>query len=226
MMKHFQRTATARNDYRTESRIGNNSPNPWIRKSSSIPGWLHEGEHEFLWELAMRPQQGYIVEIGSWMGKSTCILAGACCERGDESKVVCIDTFCMDGNTKQVAYYQILQVKKLGTFYEFQSNAAQFGFDRFILPLATKSDNTKLFLKKIPIRMAFIDGKHDAEGIQEDFLTVLPGMVTGGVIAFHDVCDRYSDIRQAIEQIISISPEISHLDKVHCLDAYLVGGNQ
>ena len=74
--------------YEDVAALGHDSPNIWIQRSASIGGWLFPGEHEFLWDLATRSSEGSILEIGTWMGKSACILAGACAETAPHTRVL------------------------------------------------------------------------------------------------------------------------------------------
>jgi len=219
-LDRLKRDHAGRTSYHQESRLGHSSPNPWIRKSAEILGWLHEGEHELLWELAMRPGNGHILEIGSWLGKSTCILTGACIERGDSSRVVTIDTFCMDGSFRQTSYYQLLHRKQHGTFYEFIENAKHFGFSEHVIPIATYSQNTVFLLQHIPFRLAFIDGRHDYDGVRSDIEMVLPLVSPGGVIAIHDVGERYPEIDAAIMDVLNGTNNVSFLTHLHCLAVY------
>lgn len=219
---NLQKRLQRRLSYQSESRLGSQSPNSWIRKSSNILGWLHEGEHEYLWELGMRPVQGHILEIGSWYGKSTCILAGTCADRGDQSKTICVDSFCMDGSPRQVTYYHSLHKNRLGTFYEFIANANHYGFSEYIIPVAIYSRQSGPVLKSKSFRLAFIDGQHSYAGVKGDLELVLPLVVSGGVVAIHDVDNRYPGIGKAIEETLQKANRVSFLGRIHCLVAYTI----
>jgi predicted O-methyltransferase YrrM len=223
MFQDLRRTISCRSQYRAEARIGADSDNSWIRSSSSISGWLHLGEHEFLWELATLPTRGDILEIGSWCGKSTCILAGACLDRGDGSRVICVDTFQKDGNERQRGYYQRLPSGRRGTFDEFVSNADRLGFRSALVPVAVRSDVVGSLLSGVRLRLAFIDGQHDYLGVKNDIALSLPLMVTGGIIALHDVDARYPGIAAAADEAVAESDRMRFVGRAHCLAAYRVG---
>ena len=112
----FAKSNHSYDSYVRASRIGQSSANVWIRKSAEIEGWLFEGEPEFLWSLASHSSAGYVLEVGTWMGKATCILTRACIENASHSKVICIDPFTMQGPPEQEAYHKKL-VRASGTFY-------------------------------------------------------------------------------------------------------------
>ena len=189
-----------RRGYRRITSLGADSPNPWIRKSSQIGGWLFEGEHEFLWELAASRSDGHVLEIGTWMGKSACIFSGACQEHAPETRVFCVDPFTMLGSPLQMSYHRRLMGRgKTGTFYEFQANARMLGFDQWVVPITTTSE---LALPPLPafFRLAFIDGGHGYEEARRDVELVLAKLLTGGTVALHDE-NRYEGVAQLVREL-------------------------
>lgn len=169
----------------TSSQHGQQSENPWIRKSTEIDGWLFDGEHEYLWELAARPCEGHVLEIGSWMGKSTCILAGACIDTAPETKVFCIDTFDMRGNPEQETIHRWVRGDAPGTFYDFMENAKKFEFYSHIVPITNQSETVLPALTE-KFRMVFIDSTHDAQQLRTDVELCAPKITPGGILALHD----------------------------------------
>lgn len=195
--------------YKMISHLGHDNQNDeWIRKSAQIEGWLFKGEHEFLRELATRSSDGHILEIGSWMGKSTCILAGACIEKAPHTRVICIDTFDMRGTPEQEKYHKRLVTETSGTFYQFIENAKQLGFIDWILPIATTSE------KALPIipwqfRMIFIDGTHNYENVKKDVELSLPKLIPGGLLALHDAINSpWVDVANYVKNHIQNCPNL------------------
>ena len=189
-----------RRGYRRITALGARSPNPWIRKSAEIGGWLFEGEHEFLWELATARAEGHVLEIGTWMGKSACIFSGACEQHAPQTRVFCVDPFTMLGSPLQVSYHRrLLGRRAAGTFYEFQANARRLGFDRWVVPITTTSD---LAIPPLPafFRLAFIDGGHSYEEARRDVELVLPKLLSGGTLALHDE-NRYEGVGQLVREL-------------------------
>jgi hypothetical protein len=206
-------------EYKRRSSLGKHSSNEWIRKSSNIGGWINEGEHEFLWELATRPVQGHILEIGTWQGKSACILAGAIVESGAPSKVFCIDTFMMDGTDYQVSLHKHFG-SGFGTFYDFINNAKKEGFSEVIVPLAARSRDIIPFLN-IELKLAFIDGTHDFDNVSQDIQSVKPLIVKGGIIALHDSNDFWPGVGQAIQAHLANDSAFRFYRKVNSLETYI-----
>ena len=181
--------------YKHKSRIGEQSTNLWIRRSAEIDGWIFEGEHEYLWKLATGSAEGDILEIGTWMGKSTCILAGACIERAPNTKVLCIDPFDLSGAGGQAEYHKRLLPGKTDTLQVFLSNARKLGFRDWVMPIVARSE-VALPLLTMQARLVFIDGNHDLRSIQRDVQLSLPLIAEGGVLAIHDVSPSWPDVER------------------------------
>lgn len=175
--------------------LGCDSDNPWIRKSSEIPGWLFPGEHELLWQLAYESPSGHVLEVGSWMGKSACILAGASAMRGDGSKVFCVDPFDMRGNDWQQQFHQKITDHAISTFDQFIAYAQRLDFYTHVVPVAKPSEDV-LFLLQGPWRLVFLDGRHEYEQAKLETLAVTPHIVPGGFLALHDATDDFPGVKR------------------------------
>ena len=210
---------TDRLGYRRISALGADSPNEWIRKSADIDGWLFEGEHELLWELATASTEGHVLEIGTWMGKSACIFAGACLAVAPQTRVFCVDPFTMMGSASQEEYHRRLLGKSAGTFYQFQRNASRLGFLSQVVPLATTSDRA---LPHLPdgLRLVFVDARHDYEGVKTDVELALPKLRPGGVLALHDVT-IYEDVGRYVESELKLSPALRFMKQVNSIAAFV-----
>ncbi len=210
--------------YEVASMLGGESPNPWIRKSAEIKGWLFPGDHEFLWELATRRLTGDILEIGTWMGKSACILAGACAETAPATKVVCVDTFLMTGTPDQEKYHRRLAPMASGTFYDFLENANRLGFIDYVVPIAATSTRA-LPLLHGPFRMAFVDGGHDRENCQRDVELCLRLLAPGGVLAIHDVGGGvWIELEEYVCEVLMRSSSLKHIATRGVIAAFEVLG--
>lgn len=206
--------------YKKNSSIGLKSSNLWIQKSAKIKGWLNEGEHEFLWDLASRKEvDGNILEIGSWMGKSTCILAGASKESHPKSKVISIDTFWMSGPIGQQAYHNQINKGK-GTFYEFIGNAKVYGFYDTVVPIGTESGIAKDVLK-CDFRMAFIDGAHDFESCLNDTKIAIPILKKKGILALHDYGQaEWPGVKRVVDEFLREHLQLKFVGKVGSIIAF------
>lgn len=203
--------------YDEVSKYGKDSPNPWIRRSSEIGGWLFEGEHEALWELATRHVAGNVLEIGSWMGKSACILAGACAEHQPNTVVLCIDTFTMSGTEQQLKHHEKLVGHAQGTFYDFITSAKRLGYYEHVIPLGQYSQRA-LKIVKGPLRLAFIDGAHDYANVESEVALVLPLLAFGGILALHDVYSgTYPELLAFVNERMLTDPALEYVGKANSI---------
>ncbi len=203
--------------YAEVSAYGEDSSNPWIRRSSEIGGWLFEGEHEALWELATRDVSGNILEIGSWMGKSACILAGACVDHHPDTVVLCIDTFTMSGTEQQQKHHEKLVGHAQGTFYDFITSAKRLGYYGHVIPIGQYSQ-CALKIVKGPLRLAFIDGAHDYANVESEVTLVLPLIAPGGSIALHDVYSgTYPELLAFVNERMLTDPALEYVGKANSI---------
>lgn len=80
--------------------------NFYFKKAQETPGWLFEEEMLALFKYAKDgPGQGRIVEIGSFVGKSTILLAGGSKE-AERGEVCAIDTFAGSGSSAQIKEFR------------------------------------------------------------------------------------------------------------------------
>lgn len=150
----------------------------------AVPGFLVPGQERWLFNAAANlPEDAVIVEIGSFLGRSTTAMAMAC--RGTRRKIFCIDTF--QGNDTDFVNGQS-NVTWEGDEYlsTFKANLSRNDLLSYIVPLQGFShDVGKDWTTQIDF--LFVDGSHDYEDVISDFRLFLPWVKPGGLIAFHDV---------------------------------------
>lgn len=194
------------------SALGADSPNPWIRRSAEVPGYLFEGEHEFILRQALAAPAGDFLEIGAWFGKSTSLLAGAAEERGRGEKVITIDTFTGEGHDGDREVHRVLHGRSC-YFDEFLRLAKELDYFRHVVPVATFS-HAALATLRGPIGFAFLDGDHRREAVEQDFDSIEPLLVSGARVLFHDAGNPlYPGVREAVERIVSDRGEFGYQDE-------------
>ena len=123
--------------------------------------------------LAMQcPPGANVLEIGSYVGASTCYLAAGLLPKG--GKIFCVDTWqneTMPEGTRD-------------TMRQFQENTR--GVAGMLCPVRKRSDELRAGDVGTPVALAFIDGDHSYEAAAKDFATISPWMSDKGICAFHD----------------------------------------
>jgi len=161
-----------------------------------VDGWLSDGEAKYLYSLArFGPGQGSIVEIGSWKGKSTIVLAaGSTISRREN--IYAVDPH--RGGPDQ----ESLGLMNIDTEPEFRANIAAAGVESQVIPIVKGSTDAARDWRG-PIRLLWIDGDHSYEAVKSDFLLWEPFVVQGGIIAFHDTYAWEGPRRLVEERFIS-----------------------
>ena len=155
---------------------------PFCRTVFQLEGWLRCLEGYTLSMLAADGGgNGEIVEIGSWMGKSTYCLAAGSRSKGREC-VTAVDHF--QGSPENQEEKVILE--EGSTYRRFRHNIEAMGVADWIDPIVAPSEQAVLGWNR-PIRLLFIDGDHSYAASKRDFECWSPFVHRDGLIAFHDV---------------------------------------
>jgi MMP 1-O-methyltransferase len=167
----------------------------------AVPGYLLENEARFLGVLAAcTPAKGRIVEIGSFKGRSTVMLAKVAAHYG-LGQVVAIDPHNFNLSEKTEAAPEAFP-RPASTKDDFLNSlrvagvTEQVEFHHALSKAVSASWNE-------PIRLLWIDGDHTYRGAKDDFDGFAPHVQPGGVIALHDALNAFSGpIRVFVEEML------------------------
>jgi len=165
--------------------------------TDKVPGHLQKNEAIFLGVLAACvPCEGAIVEIGSFKGRSTVMLAKVAAHYGG-GPVVAIDphnsSILLDHSSGSTP----------SSFQDFLHSVESNGVRDHVEPhLAYSTEVAKTW--NCPIRILWIDGDHTFKGAKADLDAFLPFLVPNGVVAFHDALNQFpGPIRVFVEQVLA-----------------------
>jgi MMP 1-O-methyltransferase len=163
-----------------------------------IPGFLTENEARFLgMVVACTPGTGAIVEIGSFKGKSTVMLAKVAQHYGLGS-IAAIDPH----NFNNEELHKHRDVPGASTYDDFLSNIRLAGVSASVEPYRAFSVDVAATWGA-PIRFLWIDGDHTYRGAKADFDGFARHVVPGGVVALHDALHEFSGpIRVFVEEML------------------------
>lgn len=159
-------------------------------------------ERGYLFQLAAdAPEDAQAIEVGSWMGASTCFIAGGL--RGKRAKVWAVDNFHGLSTCGEDAAWYKRHFKRIGsdtTLDIFRANLAALGFSSRSGPVVSDSlaAAQQLGAMKGTIDLIFIDGDHSYDACRADIHAWAPFVKPGGVIAFHDFGSRAEGVTRAI----------------------------
>lgn len=144
-----------------------------LRMAFSINSHLTTRERVTLFDLSKKSK--FILEIGSYIGASTCCF-GAALKKSSCGRVFCIDTWNNDAMTEG----------NRDTWQEFQNNTASFKDQ--IVPVRGFStavvDEVAAYVKTLDL--LFIDGDHSYEGVKADWKAYKHFLRPGSIVVFHD----------------------------------------
>jgi len=146
---------------------------------------LSLSEQKSLFDLARSvPPGGTIVELGSWMGGSTIMLAAGAMEKPD-SRVYAVDLF---GLTEENSLEYSSRVRGHGPDYfeRFQRNLRQAGVHSRIEPIRGRTVAAAQQWQGPPIDLLFIDASHYYDDVVLDFVEWSVHCAEGATCAFHD----------------------------------------
>jgi Methyltransferase domain len=132
---------------------------------ADVPGWLQPEDELKLYELA-HAAAGPILEIGTYRGRSTTIMALAA-EAGAGAFIVSVDV----DPQAQAAARAALDRHKVA--------------HRVVLVRGSSAGALKR-LRGLRPSLTFIDGDHSVEGVTRDLKSLEPDIPPGGLLLFHD----------------------------------------
>lgn len=200
---------------------------------STIPGWTPFDELLSLFHLAFSTSNmgGDVLEIGSWCGRSTAVLALACQmtkgnvhavdlfphkhdwyrnDDGSYSFRVDIDGRRKDGYNEQTVWAEPFE-RDIAPIYEqhesildfFWSNLRDAGVHEAVTAFR---GNTDMYFSTEGhgkrYRLAFIDGDHSRAAVSQDIRYVEEALLPGGWIAFDDAFSCYDGVDAAIRDLV------------------------
>jgi predicted O-methyltransferase YrrM len=156
-----------------------------IRKANAIATHLTEQEKYILLKLARNvPVEGIAVEIGSYLGSSSCFLAIGLRKRS--GRLYCVDTWQNESMTEGWR----------DTFAEFSKNTEPYR--GIIIPMRGRSEVLGREFKE-NISLLFLDGDHSYEAVSRDFFTWLPQLSNQSVVVVHD-CGWAEGVKRLIAE--------------------------
>lgn len=163
-----------------------------------VPGFLSEAEARFLGMAAARvPAGGAIVEIGSFKGKSTVMLAKVAGHYGG-GPIVAIDPH--NFNNPELGDYRT--DPGASSYDEFLANLGAAGVSDGVEVHRAYSGEVAAEWNR-PIGFLWIDGDHGYAGAKADFDGFSRHLVPGGVVAFHDALHEFAGpIRVFVEDVL------------------------
>jgi predicted O-methyltransferase YrrM len=160
-----------------------------IGAAKSIPTHMTRRELGVLHDLAANVRvAGNVLEIGSYLGASSCYLAGALSLRN--GRLYCVDTW----------KNQTMPEGERDTYAEFRRNIS--GVADHITPLRKRSDELEAHDVALPLDLVFIDADHSYAAVRADCERVRDWVIDGGILALHD-CTCFESVSRVLGEILA-----------------------
>ena len=184
---------------------------PLLNTLNEIDGWLEHVEADLLVCAAIKActsnATSVIVEVGSYHGKSTVMLASMLRSFFPDRRVYAIDphqgTLWPQGQGPAAA-------PSLGMF---KYNISRLGLTDYVELVVDCSFNVKW---NKSISFLFIDGLHDYENVSRDFYHFEAHLENGALVAFHDYIDAFPGVKKFVNELL-VTDKYEKIDLAHSL---------
>lgn len=163
-------------------------------------GWMGAKCRRWLRRAARRiPHGGHVIEVGSWRGRSTLVLATHLPPR---SRLYAVDTWA--GTPDDPDQHERLYAGAGDVFGDFCRNLSRYITRGRVIPMRMTSLQGAAALKaKLGLQsvdLVFIDADHRYEAVHADILAYLPLVKPGGILAGHD--HGWPGVAQAVGELL------------------------
>lgn len=173
-----------------------------IRGWRDIPGWLSDAEAAVLSDLASAVPAGRtIVELGSYLGRSTVVLAlGA--RGGGGARVYAVDRFSAEPGTE----YDHWQGRPIDRRAMLEANVDALGLADAVTAVRGETAEASLPgpAAGLPVGLLYVDAGHGYEEVAADVAAWLPRCGPGATVAFHDYTNRgVPGVRRRVDELVA-----------------------
>lgn len=171
----------------------------WAR-IREIEGWMRDGEVDLLIDLAWKVfsggDEGAVVEVGSYHGKSTVLIGTVAKMLASRMPVYAIDPHEGEVGALDSPVGMRIAPSSLSNFLRNLRDADLLQTVELI-----QSRSFEVRWSK-PIALLFIDGLHDYLNVSRDFRHFDPWVTVGGYVAFHDCEEGFPGVKSFVEEVI------------------------
>lgn len=204
--------------YRVANRVRYGRIAKYVRYSHRIEGWTRGDEAVALAQAAYAlPVDAVLVEIGSFLGSGTILMAGARRIRGN-GMVHCVDPFDGSGDDFSRPYYEnITKALALTQREQFERNIRDAGLSALVKVHPGTAATVGATWKE-PIDMLFLDGDQSPTGARLSFDVWSPFLKVGGIIAVHNSADReYAADHDGCRRVVVEKIKLPEYDAIRCV---------
>lgn len=180
--------------------------------AEQIPGWLMPNEAERLYRLGYDAEWN-VLEIGTYFGKSTYLIARGIRDAGKPFKLVTVDVHFRGIDAESGRAVILVEDAPTALLRSLREHALadvvihMMGWSHVCVPL----------LDFATIGAVFIDGGHEYEDVSRDYLRVRERLVSGTLLLFHDYDPTFPGVRRVVDELVVTDPGYEPIDLTHSL---------
>jgi glycosyltransferase involved in cell wall biosynthesis len=166
---------------------------------NEIPGWF---SYQDLYDevIDKLPDNASVVEVGSWMGKSTNHFLTTAKKKGKQIRFTAVDTFKGSVGEDEIAHQQILEPFDGDLYTEFSNNSIMMdNFDNLNIIKDTSENAKNLFLNNSQ-DFIMIDAGHTYDDVMLDIKNWFYKVKPGGVLGGDDYISNFPGVIEAVNE--------------------------
>lgn len=162
-----------------------------------VKGWF---EYPSFYKMCFNavPDNGIMVEVGSWMGRSTACMGEFIKNSNKNVKFYAVDTFEGDTFEEQKRIVAELKEQNSSLFEVFKNNLEQCGVNEYVIPIQSTSLEAANQFEDNSLDFVHIDASHLYEDAIEDIRAWYPKVKPGGLITGDDY--PWPGVRKAVQE--------------------------
>ncbi len=155
-----------------------------------------------LYDIALKycPDNSTFVEVGSWMGRSTCYMGEQIKKSPKNIKFYAVDTWEGSEEISHKETIEKLKNENLTLFDIFNHHLQLCGVQDQVLPLKTASIEAAKQFEDNSLDFVHIDASHDYENVLADIIAWYPKVKPGGFITGDDYVINWGGVIQAVNE--------------------------
>jgi len=155
-----------------------------------------------LYDIALKhcPDNSTFVEVGSWMGRSTCYMGEQIKKFSKNIKFYAVDTWAGSEEPQHKETIEKLQDENLTLFDIFKFHLKGCEVQDYVIPLQTTSLKAASQFEDNSLDFVHIDASHDYENVLADIEAWYPKVKPGGFITGDDYVINWGGVIQAVNE--------------------------
>lgn len=165
-----------------------------ISNAEKVPGWMDQPD--LMWLAEQASKRTRILEVGSWMGRSTRALAD-----NTLGTIIAVDTW--RGSDEEEHKATLEGKSDSWLMDEFRRNMLGVTPGK-VTTFRDTSVNAAAYFHHMGVTfdMIFLDASHDYDNVRADILAWLPLVERGGIISGHDYSPNWLGVVKAVNELI------------------------